>query len=71
LTTTNYDICNIGGSWIFSIKSLFFKQKTSHNLKPGQTHRYRVRAIDNDGWVAIQNRSDSEWVSFKMAQPLK
>jgi hypothetical protein len=40
-------------------------------LKPGQTYRYRVRVMDNTGWVEIQNRSDSEWVTIKMAEELK
>ena len=40
-------------------------------LKPGQTYRYRVRVLDNAGWVEIQNRSDSDWVTINMAQELK
>ena len=40
-------------------------------LKPGQTYRYRVRVMDSMGWVEIQNRSDSDWVTIKMADALK
>ena len=40
-------------------------------LKPGQTYRYRIRVMDNTGWIDIQNRSDSEWVTIKMAEALK
>jgi imidazolonepropionase-like amidohydrolase len=40
-------------------------------LKPGQTYRYRVRVLDNAGWVEIQNRSDSPWVTINMAEALE
>ena len=40
-------------------------------LKPGQIYRYKVRVMDNSGWVDIQNRSDSDWVTIKMAEALK
>ncbi len=40
-------------------------------LKPGQTYRYRIRVMDNTGWIDIQNRSDSDWVTIKMAEALK
>ena len=36
-------------------------------LKPGQTYRWRVRAIDSDDWIEIQNRSLSAWQTFTMA----
>ena len=36
-------------------------------LKPGRTYRWRVRAIDSDDWIEIQNRSLSEWQTFTMA----
>jgi hypothetical protein len=39
-------------------------------LKPGQIYRYRVRVLDNTGWVEIQNRSDSYWVTISMAEEL-
>jgi hypothetical protein len=40
-------------------------------LKPGQTYRYRVRVLDNAGWVEMQNRSDSDWVTIEMAEELE
>jgi len=40
-------------------------------LKPGQTYRHKVLAADNVGWIDIQNRSESEWISFTMAAELK
>jgi hypothetical protein len=36
-------------------------------LKLGRTYRWRVRAIDSDDWIEIQNRSLSEWQTFTMA----
>lgn len=36
-------------------------------LKPGRTYRWRVRAVDSDDWIEIQNRSLSEWRTFTMA----
>jgi hypothetical protein len=40
-------------------------------LKPGQTYRYRVRAMDSADWVEMQNRSDCRWVTIKMAETLE
>jgi hypothetical protein len=39
-------------------------------LKPGQTYRWRVRAMDSEDWVEMQNRSDSQWLSFTIADKL-
>jgi hypothetical protein len=39
-------------------------------LKPGQTYRWRVRAMDSEDWVEMQNRSDSQWLSFTLADKL-
>jgi hypothetical protein len=39
-------------------------------LKPGQTYRWRVRAMDSEDWVEMQNRSDSQWLNFTMAEKL-
>lgn len=36
-------------------------------LKPGRTYLWRVRAIDSDDWIEIQNRSLSAWQTFTMA----
>jgi hypothetical protein len=36
-------------------------------LKPGRTYQWRVRAIDSDDWIEIQNRSLSKWQTFTMA----
>ena len=37
-------------------------------LKPGQAYRWRLRVADGDNWVKVQNRSQSKWRSFTMAQ---
>ena len=40
-------------------------------LKPGQTYQYRVRVMDNEDWVEMQNRSESQWLTFTMSQTLE
>jgi hypothetical protein len=39
-------------------------------LKAGQTYRWRVRSMDSEDWVEMQNRSDSKWLSFTIAEKL-
>jgi hypothetical protein len=36
-------------------------------LKPGRSYQWRVRALDSDDWIEIQNRSLSKWRTFTMA----
>lgn len=36
-------------------------------LKPGKSYQWQVRVRDNDDWIEMQNRSNSEWLTFKMA----
>ncbi|UCE50896.1 MAG: amidohydrolase family protein [Desulfobacterales bacterium] len=36
-------------------------------LKPGKSYQWQLRVPDNDDWVEMQNRSDSKWLTFKMA----
>ena len=40
-------------------------------LAPGQTYQWRVRVADGPNWVALNNRSQSRWVTFLTAQQLK
>ena len=40
-------------------------------LKPGQTYRYRVRVMDSDDWVEMQNRSESQGLIFTMSDKLE
>jgi hypothetical protein len=40
-------------------------------LKPGQTYQYRVRVMDNEDWVEMQNRSESRWLTFSMSETLE
>lgn len=37
-------------------------------LKPGRTYQWSVRAMDSADWGEMQNRSDSPWLGFKMAE---
>ena len=39
-------------------------------LTPGQTYRYRFQVTDHDNWVHVQNRTNSAWVTFTMADTL-
>ena len=36
-------------------------------LTPGQTYQWRVRVTDSDNWEAVQNRANSEWLTFTMS----
>lgn len=40
-------------------------------LQPGQTYLYSVRVIDSDDWVEIQNRSESQTLTFTMSEVLE
>ena len=40
-------------------------------LKPGQTYKYRVRVMDSDDWVEMQNRSESQGLIFTMSETLE
>jgi hypothetical protein len=37
-------------------------------LKPGRTYQWRVRAMDSAEWAEMQNRTDSPWLRFTMAE---
>jgi hypothetical protein len=39
-------------------------------LKPGQSYRWRVWAMDNRDGLEVQNRSNSKWLSFAMVEKL-
>ncbi|CAB1084475.1 hypothetical protein D1AOALGA4SA_11995 [Olavius algarvensis Delta 1 endosymbiont] len=39
-------------------------------LNPNGTYRWRVRVIDNNEWVKVQNRSNSPWSYFTVADTL-
>ena len=39
-------------------------------LKPGQLYRWRVWAMDSRDGLEVQNRSNSKWLSFAMAEKL-
>ena len=40
-------------------------------LKPGQTYKYRVRVMDSNDWVEMQNRSESQGLIFTMSERLE
>jgi hypothetical protein len=39
-------------------------------LKPGESYRWRVQAMDSPDGLEVQNGSNSKWLSFKMAEAL-
>ncbi|MBW2412617.1 MAG: amidohydrolase family protein [Deltaproteobacteria bacterium] len=39
-------------------------------LKSGESYRWRVEAGDNQDWLEVQNRSNSKWQFFTMAETL-
>ena len=39
-------------------------------LQPGQSYVYRIRVIDNDQWLDVQNRSHTAWIPFTTAAAL-
>ena len=41
------------------------------DLKPGQTYRWRVCAMDSRDGLEVQNRSNSEWKTITMAKTLE
>ena len=53
------------------VKGMLSHQIPGGILKPGQTYRWRVRITDDDNWVKMQNRSQSEWLIFTMSKSLK
>jgi len=40
-------------------------------LEPGKTYQWRVRVADGPNWIALNNRSQSRWITFSTAQHLK
>jgi CubicO group peptidase (beta-lactamase class C family) len=40
-------------------------------LKPGMTYQWRVRVADDSNWITINNRSQSQWVTFSRNQVIK
>ncbi len=39
-------------------------------LQPGQAYAYRIRVIDSDQWLQVQNRSHTDWIPFTTAAGL-
>jgi hypothetical protein len=53
------------------IQNMLSHTVTEGLLKPGQTYKYKVRVTDNEDWVEMQNRSESQWVIFSMSEALE
>jgi hypothetical protein len=39
-------------------------------LTPGETYQWRVRVTDSSDWLEVQNRANSEWTTFSVADTL-
>jgi len=64
----------LSGSWVIHsprVKNMLSYTVSEGIIKAGKTYIWRVRVTDNDDWNQIQNRTHTEWRSFKMAQSLK
>ena len=56
--------------------SKFEKNMLSHTipigtLKAGETYKWRVQAVDSYNWERVDNRTNSEWMTFKVAETLE
>ncbi len=40
-------------------------------LTPGGSYKWRVRVTDSNDWVTVQNRANSDWVHFSLADDLE
>jgi hypothetical protein len=40
-------------------------------LKAGETYKWRVQVTDSYNWERGQNRTNSEWMTFKVAETLE
>ncbi|NWH05643.1 hypothetical protein [Desulfobacter latus] len=39
---------------------------TLPELMPGKIYKYRIRACDDSDWIAVDNRSHTDWITFTM-----
>jgi hypothetical protein len=53
------------------IRNMLSHKVPNGNLKPGQTYRWRVWAMDSQDGLEVQNRSNSNWKTITMAENLK
>jgi imidazolonepropionase-like amidohydrolase len=56
--------------------SKFEKNMLTHTipvgtLKAGETYKWRVQAVDSYNWERVDNRTNSEWRTFKVAETLE
>ncbi len=52
------------------VKGMLSAQVPPGKLQPGQTYSWRVRVTDSENWEDVQNRANSQRVSFTMGQIL-
>lgn len=53
------------------VRDMFFVRIPPNVLKPGMTYQWRVRVADGPNWITINNRSQSQWVTFSRNQVIK
>ena len=49
-------------------KNMFTHTIPIGTLKAGETYKWRVQAVDSYNWERVQNRTNSEWRTFKVAE---
>jgi len=58
------------GNWVYAtsrVPGMLWAVVPQNILQPGQTYSWRIRVIDSDNWLDVQNRANSDWISFTMA----
>jgi len=52
------------------VRDMFSMRIPPDILKPGMTYQWRVRVADGPNWITLNNRSQSQWVTFSRNQVL-
>ena len=66
-------INDLQGNRVFAtprVRGAFSAAVPKDILQSGQSYEWRVRVTDSGGWKAVQNRSNSAWRTFTMADTL-
>jgi len=68
-TTLYYrlEITDLAGNRVYATsrqQGMLCHTPPSGTLTPGESYQWRVRVLDADNWVGVQNRSHSDWFTF-------
>ena len=67
------EIADLDGNRVFAsarVADLGYVTLPDGILQEGQTYKWRVRVTDASQWIPVQNRSQSDWLTFTMAPTL-